>query len=76
MIFLSPLFETVKKNGHLGIIKFNLITLNQKANFIALGGINADNFRKVYNTKSMGISGIRWIKKNGPREILRPFLRF
>ena len=73
MIFLSPLFKTIKKNNYLGIIKFNLITLNQKTNFIALGGINADNFRKVYNTKSVGISGIRWLKKNGPRKILRPF---
>ena len=76
MIFLSPLFKTIKKSNYLGIIKFNLMTLNQKAIFIALGGINADNFREVYNTKSIGISGIRWLKKNGPRKILRPFLRF
>ena len=67
LIFLSPLFETTKKNGYLGIIKFNLITLNQKTKFIALGGINANNFRKVYNTKSMGISGIRWLKKKRPK---------
>jgi len=41
---------------------------------VALGGINDDNYKKIYLTKSSGIAGIRWLKKNGPRKILRPFL--
>ena len=76
LIFISPVFKTNKNNSFLGIKKFNLMTLNQKINLIALGGINADNFKKIYSTKSIGISGIKWLKKNGPRNILRPFLRF
>tara|TARA_Y100000389_G_C17338158_1_gene451800 strand:- start:207 stop:779 length:573 start_codon:yes stop_codon:yes gene_type:complete len=76
LIFLSPLFKIEKNKTFLGITKFNLLTLNQKLNFIALGGISFLNFKKIYITNSLGFSGIKWIKKNGPRKILRPFLKF
>jgi thiamine-phosphate pyrophosphorylase len=74
LIFLSPFFKVDKNKKFLGIVKYNLITLNQKLKFVALGGINDDNYKKIYLTKSSGIAGIRWLKKNGPRKILRPFL--
>tara|TARA_B100001057_G_scaffold54627_1_gene48530 strand:+ start:7407 stop:7991 length:585 start_codon:yes stop_codon:yes gene_type:complete len=73
MIFLSPIFKTNKNDKFLGVIKFNLITLNEKKMFIALGGINKKNINKIHLTKSVGIAGISWIKKNGPRYYLRPF---
>src|SRR6056300_1014401 len=40
LIFLSPIFKTKKNNSYLGVIKFNLIRLNQSNSFVALGGIN------------------------------------
>ena len=74
LIFLAPLFSNPKNIKILDITKFNLTVLNEKIKFIALGGINQKNINKVYLTKSVGIAGIRWIKKNGPRNNLRPFL--
>ena len=76
LIFLSPIFKVEKSKTFLGITKFNLLTLNQKINFIALGGISSLNFKKIYIANIVGFSGIKWIKKNGPRNILRPFLKF
>ena len=72
-IFLSPLFKTTKSKKFLSILKFNLITLKQNSNFIALGGINENNYKKLKMIKVVGFAGISWIKKNGLRE-LRPFL--
>ena len=57
------------------MIKYNLTILCEKKQFVALGGINETNIKKVYLTKSVGFAGIRWIKKNGPRKILRPFYK-
>ena len=74
LIFLSPIFKTNKNNSYLGVVKFNLVKLNQKSSFVALGGINDFNYKKIYLTKPIGIAGIKWVKKNGPRNILRPFL--
>jgi thiamine-phosphate pyrophosphorylase len=74
LIFLSPIFKTKKNNSYLGVVKFNLLKLNQKSSFVALGGINDFNYKKIYLTKSRSIAGIKWVKKNGPRNILRPFL--
>ena len=68
MVFLAPLFDNPKNKKNLNIIKFNLITLNEKIKFVALGGINSKNINNVYLTKSVGIAGISWIKKNGPRK--------
>ena len=75
LIFLAPLFKTIKKKKNLSVSKFNLITLGQKKKFIALGGINEKNFSQLYLTNSVGFAGIRWLKKNGPRKFLRPFLK-
>ncbi len=74
LIFLAPLFKTAKNKKYLNVIKYNLVTLNENIKFIALGGICKSNIKKVYLTKSIGFAGISWIKKNGPRNFLRPFL--
>ena len=55
-IVLSRIFETSNKNkqGYLGTIKFNLLTRNFSKKFIALGGINEKNFKKL---KTLNING-------------------
>ena len=73
-IFLSPLFKTSKSKSFLSIAKFNFITLSRRSNFIALGGINEKNYKKLKMIKIIGFAGINWIKKNGLSE-LRPFLK-
>ena len=60
IIFLSPIFSN-KNNKNLGFVKYNLITRNFNTLFCALGGINSLNIRKIYLTKSIGVSGIRII---------------
>jgi len=71
-IFISPIFKVKKSNKNLDICKFNLMTLKYKSNFIALGGINEKNNKKVLMTKAKGLASISWAKKNGLRN-LRPF---
>ena len=73
-IFLSPIFKSKKNHKFLSSVKFNLIALSEDIDFIALGGINENNYKKLKLTKAVGFSGISWIKKNGLRE-LRPFLK-
>lgn len=58
IIFLSPIFSN-KNNKNLGFVKYNLITRNFNTSFCALGGINSSNIKKIYLTKSIGVSGIR-----------------
>ena len=71
-IFLSPIFKVKKSKNFLGIIKFNLMTLNHKVSFVALGGINENNYKMLKLLKSSGFASISWAKKNGLRK-LRPF---
>ena len=73
-IFLSPIFKSKKNQKFLSTIKFNLTTMTEDIDFIALGGINKNNYKKLRLTKVVGFAGISWIKKNGLRE-LRPFLK-
>ena len=73
LIFLAPLFEVNKKKYFLGINKFNQLSTNKKINFVALGGINNLNIRKINLLNCYGFAGISLIKKNGLRK-LRPFL--
>lgn len=62
-IFLSPVFKTDKysNNKILGLIKFNLISLDWKTNLIALGGINESNLKKIFLTKSYGLGFVTWM---------------
>ncbi len=73
-IFLSPIFKSKKNQKFLSTVRFNLTALSEDIDFIALGGINESNYKKLKLTKVVGFSGISWIKKNGLRE-LRPFLK-
>lgn len=63
-IFLSPIFKTDKytNNKILGLIKFNLITLDWKKKLIALGGINESNLRKIFLTKCRGLGFVSWMR--------------
>ena len=63
----------IKKKYFLGVNKFNHLAINKKISFIALGGINETNIKKINLLNCYGFAGIRWIKKNGPRK-LGPFL--
>jgi thiamine-phosphate pyrophosphorylase len=71
-IFLSPVFKVNKSRKFLGINRFNLMSLNKKAYFIALGGINERNYKMIKLLKTSGFASISWAKKNGLRK-LRPF---
>ena len=73
LIFLAPIFKVNKKKHFLGVNKFNQLTTNKKIDFIALGGINDLNIKKINLLNCYGFAGISWIKKNGLRK-LRPFL--
>ena len=70
-IFLSPVFKVKKSKRFLGVIKFNFITLNRKFNYIALGGINKKNFKKLKFLNLNGFASISWAKKNGLRDLGR-----
>ncbi|CAO6130246.1 Thiamine phosphate synthase/TenI [Candidatus Pelagibacterales bacterium] len=61
IIFISPLFENLKNKKPLGVVKFNLLIMNFKAKFYALGGINKSNINLIFKTKSQGVGGIRII---------------
>ena len=63
LIFLAPTFKVIKKNNYLGVSRFNLLTLDNKNNFIALGGINVSNLNKLKLLNCDGFSGISWVKK-------------
>lgn len=64
VIMLSPMFSNPKytKDKILGVIKYNLISLNWKMATCALGGINFKNFKKIKCTKSKELGFMRAIK--------------
>ena len=63
VIFLSPIFKVKKRNYFLDIVKFNLLTLNKKVKFVALGGINKHNKNKLNLLKICGFAGISFFQK-------------
>jgi thiamine-phosphate pyrophosphorylase len=62
-IFLSPIFKVKKRNYFLDIIKFNLLTLNKKIKFIALGGIGRRNMSRLKLLSICGFAGISYFQK-------------
>ena len=66
-IFLSPIFKSKKNQKFLSTIKFNLTTMTEDIDFIALGGINKNNYKKLRLTKAVAFAGISWIKKKRPK---------
>ena len=63
-IFLSSLFKYNK--NYLGLNKFKLLSKLSKKKIIALGGISAQNIRKLKLTNVSGYSGISIFQKKGP----------
>ena len=63
IIFISPLFKTRKNKNYLGIVKFNLITRNNKNKIIALGGINASNKNMLSLLNINGYAAISYLNK-------------
>ncbi|MFL2893475.1 MAG: thiamine phosphate synthase [Candidatus Pelagibacter sp.] len=66
-VFISPVFKNKGFRSALGVAKLNKITINSKINFIALGGINKSNIKRLNMTNVCGIASISWIKKNRPK---------
>ena len=66
-IVLSRIFETSDKHkkGHLGPVKFNLITRNFAKKFIALGGINEKNYKRLNLLNIQGCAFLKDKKKAG-----------
>jgi thiamine-phosphate pyrophosphorylase len=65
-IMLSPIFYNYKYtlNRILGVIKFNLITLNWNSKVCALGGINLKNLKNIKMTKSKSVAFISMMNNN------------
>ena len=63
IIFVSPIFKINKKNYFLDVVKFNLLTLNKKTQFVALGGINKKNKNKLNLLNIHGFAGISYFQK-------------
>lgn len=64
LIFLSPLFITKNYKKSLGIVKFNMISLQTNKNIVALGGIRKNNINKLKMTNAVGYSGINIFLEN------------
>ena len=74
-IVLSRIFETSHKNkkGHLGTLKFNLLTRKFSKKFLALGGINEKRFKLL---RMLNISGCVMLKdKKKAGKYLPAFLK-
>jgi len=67
-IMLSPLFfnPKYKPKDILGIIKFNLKTLNWRSNICALGGINNNTLKKIKTTRVNSIAFKSFLTKKNP----------
>jgi thiamine-phosphate pyrophosphorylase len=63
IIFVSPIFKIKKKNYFLDVVKFNLLTLNKKSRFVALGGISEKNKKKLNLLNIYGLAGISYFQK-------------
>ena len=66
-IVLSRIFETSNKNkkGHLGTLKFNLLTRKFSKKFLALGGINEKRFKLLKMLNIFGCVMLKDKKKSG-----------
>ena len=57
-----------KKNYFLDVVKFNLLVLNKKNKFVALGGINRTNKNKLNLLNICGFAGITYFQKKRPHK--------
>ena len=74
-IIFSRLFETKYnyKKGHLGLQRFNIISLRSKLELIPLGGINEKNLCKMKSVISSSFACLSAIKKKPAKIINRLF---
>ncbi len=75
IVIYSRLFRTnyPYKSGHLGIQKFNIISLRSKAELVPLGGINVENLSKLNSVLSQSFACLSAIKKKPAKLINRLF---
>ena len=75
VIIFSRLFETEYdyKKGHLGIQKFNILSLRNKVELVPLGGINEKNLCKMKSVISTSFACLSAIKKKPAKLINRLF---
>ena len=64
IIFISPIFYVKKTIAYLDIHRFNSLSQHRKVNFVALGGINKKNIKKLNILSNIkGFGGISFFKK-------------
>ena len=64
-IVISPVFKNTEKNKKLSISQFNILTMNNpKKKYIALGGINHSNLKKIKMLNCIGFASISYIRDN------------
>ena len=75
VVIFSRLFETSSPNkkGHLGIQKFNILSLRSKIKLVPLGGINEKNLSKLNSVLSQSFACLSAIKKKPAKFINRLF---
>ena len=75
VVIYSRLFETnyTYKHGHLGVQKFNIISLRSNVELVPLGGINAENLSKLNIVLSQSFACLSAIKKKPAKFINRLF---
>jgi len=64
-IFLSSVFK--KNKNYLGLNKFKFLTKKFNYKFVALGGVDQSNFKKLKLANINEFAGIRCFKKKGPK---------
>ena len=75
VVIYSRLFNTsyTFKKGHLGIQKFNFISLRSRTELVPLGGINEKNLSKLNTVRSQSFACLSAIKKKPAKIINRLF---
>ena len=75
VVIFSRLFETTSPNkkGHLGVQKFNTLSLRAKTELAPLGGINENNLSKLNTILSNSFACLSAIKKKPAKFINRLF---
>ena len=62
LVFIAPLFKTLKSKNCLDINKFKNLSKKTSLNLIALGGINRFNFKKLFLLNIYGFASISFFK--------------
>ena len=75
LVIFSRLFETNSpfKKGHLGVQKFNILSLRSKKELVPLGGINEKNLSKLNIVLAQSFACLSAIKKKPAKLINRLF---